>query len=262
MKLTERIKRLFGIRQIPEIPDGWTEAGGEGVTVCVIDSGAPTHPRLEECIDYGMCRSFAWDEPQTEDMDGHATAVCGTIHQYAPLARMFCLKASRKGGKVESAELRNALEAAAEAKPDIVYCGATLECGASKCLHAIGVLAAAEIPLICPAGNNGGDRVDYPARFPQAVCVGACDRRGRRARFSPDAPEIDCLFPGTRIPTFWLRGGQAVVSGTCFSAAAATGTAALYIAFWRNLNNLSCRRLPIRERVLAAIKQCGVEVNA
>ena len=231
MKIIEAIRNFFGKgREIPDIPEDWHITGGDGVTVCVIDSGAPTHPAFDDCIDYGKSRSFVWDSGYGDE-NGHATAVCGILHAYAPLAKIVCHKVAGKDGRGTATDLRLALEAACELKPDVVLVGIAIGCGASKCLHAIGVLESLGIPVVCAAGNDGDKGVMYPARFPQTVAVGACDRRGRVPSWSAQGPEIDCLYPGVRIPTLWLHGGQAIVSGTSFAAPAAAGVAALYLAY-------------------------------
>lgn len=234
MGILEAIRNLFRpCREIPDIPEEWKISGGEGVSVCVVDSGAPTHPALGDCIDYGKSRSFVWDSGNGDE-NGHAAAVCGIIHAYAPMARIVCFKVAGADGHGTATDMRLALEEACALKPDIVCAGICVKAGASKCQHALGVLESLGIPVICAAGNDGDKGVMYPARFPQTIAVGACNRRGRVPTWSAQGPEIDCIYPGVRIPTLWRLGGRAVVSGTSFAAPAAAGVAALWLSWLRS----------------------------
>lgn len=261
MKIIEAIKNFFGMgREIPDIPEDWLITGGEGVSVCVVDSGAPAHPALDDCIDFGKSRSAVWGCGDG-DMNGHATAVCGIIHAYAPKARLVCIKVAGEDGKGTATDLRLALEGACTLKPDVVCVGICVKAGASKCQHALGVLESLGIPVICAAGNDGDRGVMYPARFPQAIAVGACDRRGRRPSWSAQGPEIDCLYPGVRIPTLWLRGGRAVVSGTSFAAPAAAGVAALWLSWLRRgSSDTATSGAELVAECRRAITEAGAEV--
>lgn len=234
IKLAAWVRGLFALREIPEVPDDWRATRGKGTRILVIDSGLPDHRVLRGALDVTASKSFVW-ESDVWDRRGHSTAVCGIIHDHAPGARIVCYKVASdeaSGKEVASADLRMALEAACDLMPDVVCCCVGMSAGASKCLHALGILEAAGVPVVCAAGNDADAGVMYPARFAQAIAVGACDRRGREAKFSPPG-DIDCLFPGVRIPTLWIHGGSAVVSGTSFAAPCAAAVAALYIAHLR-----------------------------
>ena len=54
----------------------------------------------------------------------------------------------------------------------------------------------------CIIGNDGAQRsdaVEYPAKYPFVISVGACNRHGRRAELSPEGDKIDFLCPGERV---------------------------------------------------------------
>lgn len=52
MGIIASIRRIFRKRrEIPDIPEDWIITGGEGVTVCVIDTGVPDHSALAGTID-------------------------------------------------------------------------------------------------------------------------------------------------------------------------------------------------------------------
>lgn len=232
IRLAAWLGRLLLRREIPDVPEDWRATRGKGIRILVIDSGLPDHRVLRGVLDVEASRSFVW-ESDIWDRCGHATAVCGIIHDYAPGARIACYKVAKDEAAakaVDSVDLRLAFEAACDLKPDVVCCSVCFSAGVSKVMHALGILESLGIPVVCAAGNDADAGVMYPARFAQAIAVGACDRRGREAKFSPSGHLVDCLFPGVRIPTLWLHGGRASVSGTSFAAPCAAAVAALYIA--------------------------------
>lgn len=232
MSIASFISRLFRRRPFPDIPAEWAATGGEGVTVCVIDTGTPSAPSLRRAIDFGQCASFVPDG-SLQDENGHATEVCGVITGLAPQARLACFRVTGADGHGETTPLRLALEAAAAMKPGIVNVSLSLPRGASKMRPPIDDLFAHGIAVICGAGNTPSEGVGYPAKFPSAVCVGACDSKRRRARFSADGPEVDVLMPGVGVKTIGLGGVPSSVSGTSVACAYASGVAALWLSWWR-----------------------------
>lgn len=233
MKIIESIRRLFGRRrEIPDIQEDWFIAGGEGVRVCVIDTGLPDHPALAGAIDAESSRCCVWGE-DIADLHGHATAVCGVLHHWAPEARITCYKAAKGASGGAPGDLRRALEAASQGGFDVVSVSLALDAGASQMNHALGVLESLGVPVVCGAGNDAS-RVRYPARLAQTIAVGACDADGKPAWFSPTGPEVDCLYPGVAIRTLWLRGGAATRSGTSMAAPCAAAVAALWLSWLRH----------------------------
>lgn len=255
-RLGKWLRGLFARREIPDVPADWHIAGGEGMTVCVLDSGLPDHPALAECLDAERSRAFDGERTDAWDRSGHSTAACGIVHAIAPLAKIVSYRISADGEKVLSADLRVALEAAAKLGPDVVYCGGAVDRGASKCLHSLVVLESLGVPVVCAAGNGGG-AIAYPARFAQTISVGACDRRGKIAAFSPLG--CDCYLPGVGVQTWWTGGGRAMVSGTCFAAACGAAVAALYLS---HLRRHIGDGIPAGADLVAAVRKALAEVSA
>jgi subtilisin family serine protease len=100
--------------------------------------------------------------------------------------------------------------------------------------------------VVAAAGNLAPDTQSpgpaWPAAFDRVIAVGASDEHGRSAPFSPQAPWVDILSPGTNVTSTFLDGpvrigtkstegsrtfkGFAAWSGTSFAAARVTGTIA------------------------------------
>lgn len=226
MKLLKEIKRrLFGEDWGPEavkVPAKWRKAGGRGVRVLVIDTGAPA-----QGVAVAECRNFVWNE-EIEDLGGHATAVCGIIRRYAPKCGTVCYKAIDKSGHSDGC--MNVLAALRAAVTDggfgVVNVSLAAYRGASKLHEPIRELAADGTIVVAGAGNDPEKGVAYPARFDEVLAVAASDR-GRMAGFS--APG-DVMMPGTDVVCRALGGGWRIASGTSLAAAAASGLFALALS--------------------------------
>ncbi len=115
----------------------------------------------------------------------------------------------------------------------------------SKALEAA-VLSAyrAGIIVIASSGNEGKRaEIDYPARFPQVIAVGATTRRGRIASFSNDGKQIDIYAPGENIYSTWLQGKYRELSGTSMATSHVTGVVALMLSLKPDLKPLRIRML-------------------
>lgn len=218
---------------LAHIPARWREAGGEGVRVLVIDTGAPTHRDLVPVIDYEASESFLWREG-IGDENGHATHVCSVLHDWAPKARIVCYRVAGADGKADYSAVRTALETAArlpeDMRPHVVNISLSAKNGASKWRNPICRLYRSGVPVFCGAGNDGEGGVGYPAKFPEAVAVGAVDAKGNVCAFSAKGAEVDCCYPGEGIRVRERGGGWRIASGTSLACPAAAGAAALYLS--------------------------------
>jgi len=230
------------------VPETWKTTKGRGVKVLVVDTGAPArkvfgrvrpHADLKGRLVLAECRSFVATECDPLDHNGHSTACCGIVAAsdnrfgwvgYAPEASVVTFKVADRSGRVDGTALRLALEAAVAAHPDVVSVSLGMYVGASRLRKPIRELTDMGIPVVCAAGNGGGDGLLYPARFPETIAVGAFDSAGAVADFSARGGALDFAFPGVNVTTTWLNGGYATVSGTSFACPACAGVLALLIA--------------------------------
>jgi subtilisin len=227
MGLLKKIKRaLFGSNWGPEfvtLPDSWRASGGSGVRVLVIDTGAP---RRCPAAPYVTCASsFVWGEGAWDE-NGHGTAVCSIIHDWAPRADIISYKALDRDGHLEGCtNVLTALRTAINLKPHIVNLSLAAYVGASKLRDPIRELVAGGALVIAGVGNDPAKGMAYPARFDEVVSVGAIDNTGEVADFS--LPIADLFMPGVDIRCPWKNGEYRLASGTSLAAAAASGLAAL-----------------------------------
>ena len=105
-----------------------------------------------------------------------------------------------------------------------------------------------DIFFVCAAGNQAKDSAlapFYPASFnlPNIISVAAINNNGVLASFSNYGSFIDVAAPGTNIYATSYAGSYTYASGTSFSAAYVTGTAALLAS---NNSNLSASDIKSR----------------
>lgn len=189
------------------------------VTVLVLDTGAPEG-------ESGV--SFVGGNPDPRDRNGHATAVASVIRERAPEARLVFSKAVPESGHGSPCDLANALFAAADERPDIVNVSLAVPRGEPRLHRAVKTLRAAGALIVCGAGNDPAKGIQWPARYPETISVGALGRDGRPASFSPDG--CDLMLPGERVPVGVPGRGRAPMSGTSVACAVASGLLAAAIA--------------------------------
>jgi hypothetical protein len=84
------------------------------------------------------------------------------------------------------------------------------------------------------AGNDGrSNSVDYPARYRTTLAIASYRKDGRISDFSSRGPQVDMAFPGEEILSTWLDDTFRVISGTSMATPAASGLAALMLAYQR-----------------------------
>ena len=84
--------------------------------------------------------------------------------------------------------------------------------------------------LIASAGNDGNDRLWFPAVWPEVVSVGALDENGELASFSKTGTSVDVYAPGTNLTGAGHTSdrAEAVCSGTSYATAFVSALAVMF----------------------------------
>jgi hypothetical protein len=228
--------------------------GGAGVLVYMADTGllldAATHPWLA----YGVRMLDPAEDvdplqggpPQIQACTGHGTFGAGVLRCMAPDARIIMTRALLYGGSQVESDLVPVLESALGLGADIFHL--TIACLSRNDQPLIGFEVWLEhlhghpgVICLAPAGNNGFERPEWPAAFPEVIAVGALGRDWRHlATFSNFGPWVDVYAPGTDIVNAFATGeyqcyvdpyagdirkfyGMARWSGTSFSTPIVSG---------------------------------------
>ena len=234
------------------IPPLWKETQGEGIKVCVLDTGiALEHPDLQPAI--LEASDFTHSPSAAYDAQGHGTHVSGIIAArrnahgivgVAPQSKIIAAKVLNDEGAGTSKDIVAGIHWAIASGADIL----SMSLGSPEPdeeIHQALLLAISKgIFVITAAGNEGPDldTVGYPAGFPEMVAVGSIDRRKRLSQFSSRGRQVDVVAPGDEITSCYPARSYATLSGTSMATPFVSGVVALALAKHRKIGGKTALR--------------------
>ena len=256
-----------------EVPPGRTACDrkpttGRGVRVGVLDTAMFPDPWLAGRYIARPQDILDPDQDQFTVFDGHCAFVTSCILRQAPAAEIHVRSVLAGDGDGSAWAAAVAIAEMAQAGVDVVNLSfgeyRTDDDSAPMVLRTAVNRLGPDTVVVAAAGNNGdvaslpadfvppglkADSVSYPAALPDVVGVGALDRNGDWAAFTPHpAPWIRLLAPGVGLTGAYVRGpvliehrdrggnlvdstevrfpGQAIWEGCSFAAATVSGAIA------------------------------------
>jgi len=214
---------------------------GAGVKVAVLDTGIDyNHPDLDANYKAGVnyVDISRFQEPM--DDHGHGTHVAGILAAelngagvvgVAPSVSLYAVKVLNSDGNGRLSDVIAGIEWAVANGMDIVNMSFKTEDSpalADACAQAYesGVL------LVAAAGNTGwwGGYVDYPARYPSVIAVGATTANDALYYNSAKGADVDIVAPGTAVYSSMNNGNYGTLTGTSQAAPHVAGVAALILS--------------------------------
>lgn len=211
----------------------WKKSRGAGVRVAVLDTGCDLkHPDLQGSLkdakDFTRSRLGAEDAPTM----GHGTHCAGVIAAVeddkgimgvAPdLGKdgggLLIGKVLGDDGSGQSSWIAAGIEWAAANGAKIISMSLGSPFRDETIIAAIRKALAANIVVICAAGNDGQRGVNWPGAYEGVISVAAYDRHFKVAPFSSRGPEVDIAAPGVDILSTVPKSQYARMSGTCIAA--------------------------------------------
>ena len=210
---------------------------GDGVGVAVLDTGVDlTHPDLAGRIRGGIDLVNRDNEPL--DDNGHGSGVAGILAASedgrglvgtAPRVGLWVVKMLRYDEQGSISDLVRGIEWAIDHGADVINMSLGTDEDNPALEEAVRRASQRGVLMIAAVGNTG-DRVLFPAAYPEVIAVASTDRQDRRAWFSNQGPEVELVAPGTDLLSTGASGDYQVVNGTSFSVPYVTGTAALLLS--------------------------------
>lgn len=266
---TAEFRRNYGLGSINAIPAYEAGATGNGIIVNVIDTGIDRdHPELIGRIHPASSNAFD-ASLSVEDEDGHGTLVAGVIaanrngvasHGVAFNAQILAIRAEdpstcdeEDGCVLDDFDIATGVNIARQNGADIINLSLGGDGASNVLLTAINQATAEGIIVVVSAGNADDETTDEqranPSGFAQdlalsgagngrVIIVGATDSNNQLADFSHQAGNAASVYvvaPGVQIFTTNIGGGNAIASGTSFSAPHVAGALALLIELFPNL---------------------------
>lgn len=241
----------WGISRIGTTSIGSTAGIGSNnnkdIDVFVLDTGVlKNHPDLNVVESL----SFVTTESDTNDLNGHGTAVAGIIAArdnntdivgVVPGARIHSYKVANRAGSGSFSSIIAALNKVIEWKnnnpqvqnkvvANISLGGFTGSTSYNALDNTILKAIQNNIIVTIASGNSGNNAMYYtPAHVTEAITVGAYNNSNTMATWSNYGEVVDFLAPGVSIVSTYLNGLRATLSGTSFAAPHVAGAAALYL---------------------------------
>lgn len=237
----------WGISRI-SATDAHAITRGEGISVCVVDSGIDkTHPDLINNIIGG--RNFvvikgSVDPTKWNDDNGHGSHVAGTIAAednsigaigVAPKAKLYGVKVLNQRGSGYLSDVADGVTECVRAGAKVI----NMSLGASgdptldsPMKTAILNAQAAGVIVVVAAGNEGQDiKNTIPAGYPSVIAVAAIDNTDQFASWSNFGLDSnDVSAPGVSIYSTWKGGQYNTISGTSMASPHVAGVAALHLS--------------------------------
>ncbi|WP_229750665.1 S8 family peptidase [Paenibacillus nasutitermitis] len=240
LKQTGREKGIpWGVQEI-KAPHAWSTTTGHRIKIGVIDTGVDfSHPDLKHSLARGI--NLLNRAALPHDDNGHGTHIAGTIAAanqlrgmigVAPRSTVYPVKAFDHNGSAFVSDIIMGIDWCVRSRMNIINMSFGMKTRSKSLLHAVTNAFNAGIIIVASSGNDGKRKsVDYPAKYPQTISVGATNRLRRIAPFSNRGIHIDIYAPGEKILSSWLRGKYHEMSGTSMATSHVSGAIALLLAY-------------------------------
>jgi subtilisin len=214
----------------------WGGATGEGVKVCIVDSGIEAdHPALEGMVRGGIVVERGPDGPiVTEeahgDLFGHATACAGIIHRLAPQAEIYSARVLGLNLKGSGEALIAGIEWAVNNGMHLI----NLSLSTRKHEHLVKLHELADQAYfngtVIVASANNMPVYSYPWLFSTVISVAShAEKDPYTFYYNPDPP-VEFTAPGVDLEFPWAGKSTATGTGNSYATPHMTGICALILS--------------------------------
>jgi len=219
---------------------------GNGVRIAILDTGVASNSAFSSKIHSINLVALPAD---LSTQNGHGTAVASMVIGHDPMTpgvapgteMVISVRIANDLGQSDSFVLAQGIIAAVDAGAQLINISMASAGDSLLVRNAIEYARSAGALIIAAAGNNGLDRVSYPAANEGVIAVGAVDALGNHLDFSNSGSQIDISAPGYGLNAAWSGDQAASVSGTSFSSPIVLGAIAA-VKSWPGNENLSMRQ--------------------
>jgi serine protease len=210
----------FGV----DAPEAWANlaadgaAGGEGVTIAVLDTGVAyaNRGRFRRSPDFSRYTfvkgyDFVARNPYPNDRNGHGTFVAATIAEetnnhlgltgLAYAAHIMPVRVLNSQGEGEASTIAEGVMFAVKHHAQVINLSLEFSPGITasdipELIHALRYAHRHGVLVVAAAGNEGHTAIAYPARAADVVSVGATTEHGCLADYSNDGTGLTLVAPG------------------------------------------------------------------
>jgi subtilisin family serine protease len=237
--LTSAAATEIGITNpLPERVDAeWAFGGslGEGIKVCILDSGVETGHPLVGDVSGAVVISLdpegrpVADEDTEGDLCGHGTACAGIVRSIAPGVEIYSVRVLGAGFKGSGKILLAGLRWAIEQGYDVINMSlSTTKRELGDHLHELADTAYFRRTVLVAAAHNMP--VDsFPWRFSSVISVGSHEEDDSLVYYANPDPPVEFFARGVDVEVAWLGGTTIRASGNSFATPCISGIASLIL---------------------------------
>jgi subtilisin family serine protease len=214
----------------------WGESTGEGVRVCILDSGVDGGHPLVGGLESAIVISVDENEEVTAvedtegDLSGHGTACAGVVRAIAPGCALSSVRVLGAGFTGSGGVLLAGLRYAVEQGFDVINMSlSTTKKPFAAVLHELADSAYFRRTVLVASAHNMPVE-SYPWRFSSVISVGSHEDSDPLAFYYNPNPPVEFFARGVNVDVPWLGGRAIRVSGNSFATPHMTGICALVLA--------------------------------
>ena len=211
-------------------------ATGDGVRVCILDSGVDsTHPLVGELesavvISIGEDDEVIADEDAEGDVSGHGTACAGIVRRHAPESKISSVRVLGSSFTGSGAVLLGGLRYAIEQGFDVINMSlSTTKKPFASILHELADSAYFKRTVLVASAHNMPVE-SYPWRFSSVISVGSHEQPDPLDFFYNPSPPVEFFGRGVNVEVPWLGGRTLTVSGNSFATPHMSSICALILS--------------------------------
>ena len=209
-----------------DIVGGVPQGDGSGMLVGILDSGIEAHPQFSDVSITEIDLAGSGVAGLGAD---HGTSVASIIsgsEGIVPEAGLFVGRVLDEEGKGNSFHLAEGIVQSVDLGVNIINMSLGLYEDSPLVRQAVRYAVERDVLLVAAAGNEGFNRMPYPAAYDEVLSVTAVDAEGRQAGFPNQSEAIDFAGPGVGVEAAHGNEGTALFSGTSAAAPFVSGTLA------------------------------------
>jgi subtilisin len=213
----------------------WGGSTGEGVKVCILDSGIEAEHPLVSGIDGAVAVEVGEGDEVTivddaeGDLCGHGTACAGIVRSLAPDCSLYSVRVLGAGFTGSGTALLGGLRWAVEQGFQVINMSlSTTKSHFAGMLHEVADAAYFRRTILVASAHNMPVE-SYPWRFSSVISVGSHEEADSLAFFYNPNPPVEFFARGVDVEVAWLGGSTARSTGNSFATPHVTGICALIL---------------------------------
>jgi subtilisin len=213
----------------------WGGSTGEGVTVCILDSGVDEAHPLVNGVQRSVVASVGLNdevvvEDDTEgDLCGHGTACAGIVRSFAPDCELVSVRVLGAGFTGSGGVLLAGLRWAVEQGFDVINMSlSTTKKQFAGILHELTDKAYFQRTVLVASAHNMPVE-SYPWRFSSVISVGSHEEADPLTFFYNPDPPVEFFARGVDVEVAWSGGARIRCTGNSFATPHMSGICALVL---------------------------------